>query len=348
MTIRFRNCRLRRGDWALQIDDLVIKPGLTAVIGANGSGKTSLGRVIVGLDALSTGCLSIDGVTLDDPSTQTFVPAHRRRVGMVFQDLRLFGHLRVIDNAAFGLRRAGSTRSTARRKAQQALELVGLDASLWQHRPDALSGGQRQRVALARSLAIEPDTLIVDEPLASIDSTGRARLRHAIGAAAIRHTLLISHDPVDVITLAQRVLVIDRGRVASHGSLGQVTASPGCGWAAEFLGANVVTGRAEGTAVIVSDELELSIAESAAGEVIVTFPANAVTLHFERPEGSVRNVWRANLERVDVDGERARVHLGGPIDVRADITSRSASELGLRPGLRIWAAVKATEITVVS
>ena len=347
MTVAFDG-RVARPGWTLRVDDLEIDEGVTAVVGANGTGKTTLGRTVAGLDRLDRGRLAISGTVADDPAAGVFVPAHRRRVGMVFQDHRLFGHLRVIDNVAFGLRRSGADRAGARRQAGALLEQVGLDSSTWQRRPAALSGGQRQRVAIARALAPEPEVLIVDEPLASVDSSGRAQLRSLLDESPARHTLLITHDPVDVATLAHRMVVLDAGAVASRGSVAEVTASPGCEWAASFLGANVVSGHAQDTSVTTAGGLVLTVAEEAAGPVYVTFPAHAVTLHRDRPAGSARNSWQAELQRVDVDGERARVHLGGPLEVRADVTRRSADELGLRPGLTVWASLKATELTVVT
>ena len=340
--------RVVRSGWTLRVDGLEIGEGVTAVVGANGTGKTTLGRAVAGLDRLAGGRLAIAGSVVDDPAAGAFVPAHQRRVGMVFQDLRLFGHLRVIDNVAFGLRRTGTDRAAARRRAGELLERVGVDSGVWSKRPAALSGGQRQRVAIARALAPDPEVLIVDEPLASVDSSGRAGLRALIGESPARHTLLITHDPVDVATLAGHLVVLDSGAVAGRGSVAEVTARPGCEWAATFLGANVVPGRARGPSVTTGDGLVLTVATEAEGPVYVTFPAHAVTLHRNRPAGSARNAWQAELERVDVDGERARVHLGGPLEVRADVTRRSADELELRPGLTVWASLKATELTVVS
>ena len=347
MTIAFDG-RVARPGWTLQVDGLEIAEGVTAVVGANGSGKTTLGRAVAGLDRLAGGRLVIAGSPVDVAAAGVFMPAHRRSVGMVFQDHRLFGHLRVIDNVAFGLRRAGVDRAAARQRAGSLLERVGVDASTWHRRPAALSGGQRQRVAIARALAPEPEVLIVDEPLASVDSSGRSGLRSMLGQSPARHTLLITHDPVDVATTAGRVVVLDGGTVVSRGSVTEVIASPGCEWAATFLGANVVAGHAQGMSVTTDAGLVLAVAEEAAGPVYVTFPAHAVTLHRDRPAGSARNAWQAELQRVDVDGERARVHLGGPIQVRADVTRRSADELSLRPGLTVWASLKATELTVVA
>ena len=337
-----------RGDWTLQVNALDIADGVTAVVGANGSGKTTLARTVAGLERLAAGRLTVGATVVDDPQAAVFVPAQLRRVAMVFQDLRLFGHLRVLDNVAFGLRRGGLDRAAARKRAAEMLERVGVDAAVFAKRPAGLSGGQRQRVAFARGLVTEPEVLIVDEPLASVDASGRARLRALLAGSGAAATLLITHDPVDVATLARRVVLLDDGAVVSRGTVAEVTAAPGCEWAAAFLGANVVAGRAHGTSVTTASGLVLTVADEAAGDVYVTFAAHAVTLHRDRPAGSARNAWQATVARIDMDGERARVHLHGPIEAKADVTRHSAEELGLSPGAAVWASAKATELTVVA
>jgi len=366
MTIELSG-RVTRGDWALRLSSLSIDTGVTAVVGANGSGKTTLGRLIAGLDRLDRdeqrdaprarlmidgrdaprARLMIDGRVVDEPSAGVFTPAHERGVGVVFQDHRLFGHLSAIDNVAFGLRRAGLARSAARRRAAELLEQVGVAGAPSRLRPAALSGGQRQRVAVARALAPEPAVLIADEPLASVDRPGRMRLRTVLAEAAARQVLLITHDPVDVRTWARAVVVIDDGSVASAGTLEAVTASPGCEWAAAFLGANVVAGTASGMSVVTDSGLVLTVGQNAHGPVHVTFAAHSVTLHRHRPAGSARNAWQAKVRRVDVDGELARISMDGPISARADITRGSVERLSLAPGVDIWASAKATEMSVV-
>ena len=339
---------VRRGGWSLTIPEVRLERGLAAVVGPNGAGKTSFARTLAGLEGLDRGLLSINELVVDEPESARFVPAHERAVGFVFQDHRLFDHLNALDNVAFPLRRIGLKSSTARGRAAQLLERVGLQTRIHELRPAALSGGERQRVAIARSLARQPQLLIVDEALASVDDASRSDLRNVLATSGADHTVLITHEPVDVQTLADEVVVLDNGRVVSHGQVDDVAAAPGTGWAAAFLGANVIAGRAHGTVVATSSGFTLAVAKNAEGPVHVTFPAHAVTLHANQPEGSARNTWSAVIDRVDIDGERARVTLRGPIDVRADVTHSSAESLSLRPGGTVWASLKATELAVVA
>lgn len=355
-----------RGDWRLRVAGIRVEAAITAVIGANGAGKTSLGRLVAGLDTLREGRLVIGDEPVDEPAAGVFVPARRRRVAVVFSDLRLFGHLDALDEVAFGMRRRGVGRRPARARAAELLEAVGLPEGLWSARPEALSGGRRQRVAIARALACEPEVLVADEPLASIDEAGRSELRGLLRDLAGRcvagrgvagsglagrdlaHVLLISHDPVDVMTLADEVLVLDRGSSVAHGPLGEVAGAPGCEWAAAFLGANVIAGVARGSTVTTPGGFELTVATLAEGPVHVIFPAHAVTLGTAPPDGSARNSWLARVVRSDSDGIRVRVVLSGPIELRADVTPHSADELGLVPGKEVWASVKATELAISS
>ena len=142
---------------------------LVAVLGPNGAGKSTLLRSIAGLLPIDDGSVIVDGVTLDDPGSATFVPAERRPIGVVFQDYLLFPNMSAVENVAFGLRASGTARRQARDVAMDWLERVGLGDHA-DHRPSQLSGGQAQRVALARALAVDPAMLLLDEPLAALDA----------------------------------------------------------------------------------------------------------------------------------------------------------------------------------
>ncbi len=185
---------VRREDFTLSLD-VALDQERTAVIGPNGVGKTTLLRLIAGLERLKTGELKIDGQVVDDGSS-TFIAAHQRSVAVAFQDHRLFGHLRIIDNVAYPLRRAGLKRAAARGLAADHLASVGL-SEVAISRPAQLSGGQRQRASIARALATPARVLLLDEPLASVDDQSRTALRDLLINTDHRTVVWVTHDPDD-------------------------------------------------------------------------------------------------------------------------------------------------------
>lgn len=198
------------GELRIEIELDIPAGDRVALLGPNGSGKSSTLRMIAGLTALSTGSLTVADRVIDDPSTNTFVPPERRRVGIVFQDPLLFPHLDVRDNVAFGIRALGLRRAAARIEASRWLDQLGL-GDLADRRDNELSGGQAQRVNLARAIATEPDVLLLDEPLSALDPGARAQVQQwladhlgVFGGA----TVLVTHDPADVAALATSVATI--------------------------------------------------------------------------------------------------------------------------------------------
>ena len=184
----------RREDFTLSLD-VAICGERTAVLGPNGAGKTTLLRLIAGLERLESGELKIDGQVVDDAGS-IFIGAHQRSVAVAFQDHRLFGHLRVVDNVAYPLRRAGVKRATARDQASGYLAAVGL-SEVAMARPAQLSGGQRQRASIARALATPAQILLLDEPLASVDDQSREALRDLLINTEHRTVVWVTHDPND-------------------------------------------------------------------------------------------------------------------------------------------------------
>lgn len=337
--------RLQLGTLALEVD-LVARPGsVVAVLGPNGAGKSTILRLLAGLLALDGGRVSLGGRTLDEPATGTFVPPERRRVALVPQDLLLFPHLSVLDNVAFGPRSSGASKGASRRAATPWLERVGL-AAYADARPRALSGGQAQRAALARALVAEPELLLLDEPLAALDATTRAGtrrdLRHHLDAF-LGCTLLVTHDPLDALMLADEVRVLEGGTITQGGTVAEVTSRPRTRYVSDLVGTNLLRGRAEGTTVRVG-AATVELASPAEGDTFVTLAPSAVTIHRARPESSARNAWSVTVTAVDLLGDRVRVHLGGAIELVAEITPAALAALGLQVGDPVWAVAKATEL----
>jgi molybdate transport system ATP-binding protein len=326
--------------------DLTAAPGrVLAMVGPNGAGKTTTLRALQGTTALDGGRIELDGDVLDDPVQHRFVLPEDRRVGMVHQDLLLFPHLSARDNIAFGPRSRGVPRAEARRRADEQLAELGL-AGQAGARPRTLSGGQAQRVALLRALATEPRLLLLDEPLAALDPAVRATTRRDLRRVLDRFegvAIVVTHDPIDALTLADDVVVIEQGRVAQAGTLAEVTTRPRSRHVADLLGTNLLRGRADGTTVQVGGAI-VQLAEPATGEVFVTVPPSAITVHTAEPQGSARNRWPLTVTGIEPSGERARVRLEGSLSLVAEITAASLGELRLQSGSEVWASVKATEL----
>ena len=290
----------------------------------------------------------LDGRVLEDTARRVRLAAERRPVGMVFQDYLLFPHLSVLENVAFGLRARGARRTVARRTAQGWLERLGLPA-LADASPRTLSGGQQQRVALARALATDPRMLLLDEPLAALDVSIRAEVRRDLRRHLREFTgvnLLVTHDPLEAIALADRLIVIERGRVAQTGTPAEVAERPRSAYVADLVGVNLLRGRAAGDAVELSDGGRLEVVGAGRGDVFAVVPPRSVSLWRSRPDGSPRNVWRGRAAGLDLLGDRVRVR----VDARpqpslvAEVTPAAVADLGLAEGSEVWVSVKATEV----
>ncbi|HKN49184.1 MAG TPA: ATP-binding cassette domain-containing protein, partial [Actinomycetota bacterium] len=200
--------KLRLGALDLDAKIAVADGEVVAIVGPNGSGKTTVMRALAGLVPLTAGRIVLDGQVLEDPDQELRVPPERRPVGFVFQDYLLFPHLSALENVAFGLRCRGMPRGQARDRAREWLDRMGL-ASHMTARPRALSGGQAQRVALARALATDPRLLLLDEPTAALDAGAKVELRREIRrhlATFSGARLLVTHDPLEAATLADRLV----------------------------------------------------------------------------------------------------------------------------------------------
>ncbi|MEU7282091.1 ABC transporter permease [Streptomyces sp. NPDC045431] len=342
--------------WALHAEvtgftDLVLDaaPGTTiAVVGPNGAGKTTLLRALLALTDRAHARLRLGDTDVTD------LPPHRRGVAWVPQDGALFPHLSALANTAYGLRTHGVPRAEARAAAQRWLDRLGV-GHLSQRRPAQLSGGQAQRVALARALAARPRLLLLDEPLAALDQTTRAHVRHTLR----RHLdgfggvcLIVTHDPVEAVSLADRVLVLEDGRALQDAAPAEVTRHPRSPWVARMLGRNAWPGTATPDGLALPDGSAVVAAEpvAAGADALAIIPPEAVSLHRERPTGSARNTWPGTVREITAVGSRMRVLVTSDQapDLVAEITPAAAADLGLADGTPVFTSVKATEVTLVT
>ena len=332
---------VRRPGFTLDLP-LAAAPGeVVALLGPNGAGKSTALRALAGLIDLDDGHVRLDGARLDEP----FVAPEHRRIGVVFQDYLLFPSMSALENVAFGPRARGVPKAVARATATQWLTRVGLGDHL-RKRPRELSGGQAQRVALARALATDPQLLLLDEPLAALDARTRletrAQLRGHLGGFA-GATVLVTHDPVDAMMLADRLVIVEDGRVVQTGDAAEITTRPQTDYVARLVGLNLYRGRSAAHVVSLPGDFALTTATTQEGDVFVAFPPSAVSLWPRRPEGSPRNTWLATVTGVARHGDALRVELSGPVAVAADVTPAAAVQLEIEPGREVWASVKATE-----
>ena len=340
--------RLTLGPLNLDMEITIAEGEVVALLGPNGAGKTTLLRAVAGLIPFESGFVRLDGKVLEDTSTNKYVPTERRPIGLVFQDYLLFPHLDVLDNVAFGLRSRGMPRGAAAEKAGDWWDRVGLK-SYARAKPSELSGGQRQRVALARALAPEPRLLLLDEPLAALDVTTRAEVRrdlkrHLMSFQGIR--LVVTHDPLEAVALADRLIVMESGRLVQTGAPAEVTERPRSQYVADLVGVNLLRGEAGNGSVQVAGGAVVAAAGAESGEVFAVIHPRAVAIHRIRPEGSPRNVWPGRASHIELLGNRVRVRIEGQVPLVAEVTPSALRELDLIEGGEVWLSFKATDVGV--
>jgi len=288
-----------------------------AVIGPNGAGKTSLLRAVAGL-VPAVGDLRVEGRSWVD------LPVRERAVGMAFQGQLLFPHLTALENVAFGPRTAGAARDAARRTAQDWLDRFGV-GELAGRRPRQLSGGQAQRVSIARALATDPRVLLLDEPFSGLDVGVAASLRVELARHLASYdgvTLLVTHDAIDALTLADVVWVLDDGRLVQVGPPREVAAAPLTRHVARLVGLNVLT----------------------EGDRFLSFSPSSVTVSPAEPAGSARHRWPGTVTSLAPHGDAVRVLVSGEHELLADVTPAAVAELELAPGRQVWLSVKETAV----
>jgi len=286
----------------------IAKGGRTAVVGASGSGKSSLLRLIAGFEKPDAGIITLAGQPIAGPGV--CMPAHRRGIGYVTQDGSLFPHLTVAQNIAFGMQVNGNQR---RQQVDELLEMVGLEASVGRRRPDQLSGGQQQRIALARALAQSPSLLLLDEPFSALDAGLRSAMRRAVMevlANASVTSVLVTHDHEEALTYADRIAVLIDGKLAQFGPPHEVYWTPRTAEIARALGEAIIL-----PAVVANGKAETVFGVLPAGKTGAMGSPGFVMLRPEQilvPEGTVNNENAsigARIAAVEFAGGRSRVVL---------------------------------------
>lgn len=350
-----------------QLDvEFSVSPGeVLAVLGPNGAGKSTALHVIAGLVHPDEGLVRLGDRVLTDTAAGIDVPTRDRRVGLLLQDPLLFPHLSVAANVAFGPHsRGGLFRSARAGQRQTALRwLREVDAEQFADRkPRQLSGGQAQRVAIARALAAEPDVLLLDEPLSGLDVGAAAAIRAVLRTAVARSgcaVILITHDLLDVFTLADRALVLEAGRISEVGPVPEVLTAPSSHFGARIAGVNLVNGviGPDGSLQTRSGSRWYGTPAEQVGakpidgqQAIAVFPPTAVAVYRDPPHGSPRNCVDVTVSELDIRGPvvvvRGQEQPDGAPGLAAEITVDAAAELRLTPGDRVWFSVKALEVAL--
>ncbi|WP_156690107.1 sulfate/molybdate ABC transporter ATP-binding protein [Mycobacterium sp. Marseille-P9652] len=343
---------------SLDVEFSVAAGEVLALLGPNGAGKTTALHVVAGLVRPDRGMVRLGDRVLTDTAAGVNVATHDRRVGLLLQDPLLFPHMSAAANVAFGPRaRRGPLRGRGRERAGALRWLREVDAEpLADRKPRQLSGGQAQRVAVARALAAEPEVLLLDEPLTGLDVGAAAAIRGVVRAAVARTgcaVVLVTHDLSDVLTLADRVLVLESGRVAESGPVAEVLTAPRSRFGARIAGINLVTGTVEDDGALVTASGSRWHAAPGGGfsrgdRAVAVFSPAAVAVYRERPQGSPRNTVAVTVADLDVRGSAVRVRGGDQPDgapgLAAEITVDAATELRLAAGEKVWFSVKAHEV----
>jgi len=358
----------RQGEFRLDLSLAVAAASTMVVVGESGSGKTTLLRILAGLGRPADGRIELDGSVYFDSSRRIDVPAPRREIGYVAQDYALFPHLTAADNIAFGLRAQGLGRNAVRTRVARALERFGIEDFAGRP-PSQLSGGQQQRVALARALVLEPRLLLLDEPLSALDLKTRQSVRaglRRILAELPCVTIYVTHSPMEALLFGDQISVMEAGRIAQEGTRDDLLRHPRSGYVAEFMGVNLFRGRvgarAAGGLVEIRtaggslhvapfawDALETTATTALENdEVFVAVNPNVITLFTSAPAGSAQNTFCGPITEIVPEppsGERLRVVLATVPPLVAEVTRSAVDSLGLRVGLSVFAAFKATGAT---
>jgi len=322
-----------------------------ALVGPTGCGKSTCLMTIAGIVTPERGRVRFGERVLCDTEAGISVPPEKRNIGVVFQDYALFPHLTAFENVAYGLRAKGTKGRALKEKVLAALDMVGI-RHLADRAPLGLSGGERQRLALARAAALDVPIMLLDEPISALDPHTRDSVRRELKAlikSLGRTTILVTHDPIDALTLGERICVLEGGKVQQTGSGMELLLYPKTEFVARFMGANFFAGTVvgvdgDGVREVAVGATKMFTVQKAEGEVNLSFLPSEVTLSLTAPVGSALNVFKGEVEDVVHLGDRVRISVSSDVRIVAEVSERWYTALGLGEGQAVYASFKAAAV----
>lgn len=333
--------------------DLSLGADITVLLGPSGHGKTTFLNMIAGITVPDIGHVSLDGVTLFDSRRHTNVSMEQRGIGFVFQDYALFPHKTVFENVAYGLRARGVSGSEVMERVGQELTRLQI-RELRDAKPAQLSGGQRQRVALARTLVTRPKIMLLDEPLSALDVQLRSKVRGEL-RALLKHlavpSVIVTHDPLDAVGLADDVLVMEGGHIIQRGTYESLLAAPRSTFVADFVESNALSGQLESFCEDGESAIRISPTAVIYAHTTLSDERQTVVIHpwdislSQSPiQSSIRNMLPATVIGICPLRDRVRVLLDIGVSLTAEISSASLSLLGITVGNQVYASFKTTAV----
>ena len=350
------NCQKRFQGFTLNVD-LNITPSFTAVFGLSGAGKTTLLNLISGLTKVDTGIITWNGRTISDKENKVHIPPHKRDIGYIFQDTKLFPHKTILANLQYGLKYTPVEKKKF--TINEVTEVLGLKPFL-QRSPETLSGGERQKVALGMALLASPNLLLLDEPLAALDRKTKLRFLSYLGE--IHKTfnlpiLYVSHDITAIINFAKDAVVMEEGAVTAfdeaHSVLLNNTRNMIAGDVENIFQAKVTERNSEnGLARLDAGKFSLTVQDDSwqiGANVMVEIPSSEIILAIKKPEGlSARNIIKGHITSIYIAGRRCLVDINIGQRITAEILPQTKRELGLKNGIEIYVIIKAKCVHLMS
>ena len=345
--IRIQNVSKKLGDFCLKDVSLDIADGeYMIILGPTGAGKTILLETIAGIYPPDKGSVYLNGRNI------TWLPPRKRNIGMVYQDYMLFPHLTVEKNIKFGIKSKKIDKIKASQKVKELADLLGISHLLHRY-PGTLSGGEQQRAAIARALIIEPEVLLLDEPLSALDTETRAKLREELRRIhSLTNTTMIhvTHSFDETFLLGNQMAIMNHGEIVQSGDPSDVFRKPNCKFAAKFLGASNVF---RGDSVVENDisyininGLKIASATKRKGQVYISVRPEDILISLKPIDSSARNSFIGKIENISNTGIVVRITVDVGIPFISAITRRSCVDMGLKKDMKVYLTFKAVDVHV--